>query len=132
MALVAGAEPGGEDASAADVVLEAAHPALSPYLPEAHQAVLAAAINERSPDLVVLENTTAGLDLGAAAAAATGRPFVGYCVELAVEGGEARSVSGIYGGQLHARRQHAASGGVRDQLRRPARRAPGRRARRAG
>ena len=38
----------------------------------------------------------------AAAAAATGRPFVGYCVELAVEGGEARSVSGIYGGQLHA------------------------------
>lgn len=102
VALVAGAEPGGEDASAADVVLEAAHPALSPYLPEAHQAVLAAAINEGSPDLVVLENTTAGLDLGAAVAAATGRPFVGYCVELAVEGGEARSVSGIYGGQLHA------------------------------
>src|SRR5512132_2489311 len=102
VALVAGAEPGGKDASAADVVLEAAHPALSPYLPEAHQAVLAAAINERSPDLVVLENTTAGLDLGAAAAAATGRPFVGYCVELAIEGGEARSVSGIYGGQHHA------------------------------
>jgi electron transfer flavoprotein alpha subunit len=102
VALVAGAEPGGEDASAADVVLEAAHPALSPYLPEAHQAVLEAAINEGSPDLVVLENTTAGLDLGAAVAAARGRPFVGYCVELAVEGGEARSVSGIYGGQLHA------------------------------
>ena len=46
------------------MVLEVSHPALSPYLPEAHQAVLAAAIRERAPDLVVLENTTAGLDLG--------------------------------------------------------------------
>ena len=59
------------------MVLEASHPALSPYLPEAHQAVLAAAIRERSPDLVMLENTTSGYDLAAAAAAATDLPFVG-------------------------------------------------------
>ena len=103
VALVAGGEPTGEEGlAAADVVLEVTHPALSPYLPEAHQAVLAAAIGERTPDLVVLENTTAGFDLGAAAAAATGLPFVGYCVELALQGGEAESVSGIYGGQLQA------------------------------
>ena len=76
----------GKALAAADVVLEASHPALSPYLPEAHQAVLAAAIRERTPDLVVLENTTAGLDLGAGAAAATDLPFVGYCVELALRG----------------------------------------------
>ena len=47
-------------------MLEVSHPALSPYLPEAHQVVLAAAIREREPDLVLLENTTAGLDLAAA------------------------------------------------------------------
>ena len=46
--------------SAADVVLEVTHPALSPYLPEAHQAVLAAAIAERTPEPVLIENTTAG------------------------------------------------------------------------
>ncbi len=103
VALVASGEPtGGEGLSAADVVLEVSHPALSPYLPEAHAAVLVAAIRARTPDLVVLENTTAGLDLGAGAAAATGLPFVGYCVELALQDGEAQSVSGIYGGQLHA------------------------------
>ena len=31
-----------------------------------------------------------------------GLPFVGYCVELALEDGEAQSISGIYGGQLQA------------------------------
>ena len=84
------------------MVLEVSHPALAPYLPEAHQEVLAAAIRERAPDLVLLENTTAGYDLAAGAATATGLPFVGYCVALTVEDGEARSTSGIYGGQLEA------------------------------
>jgi electron transfer flavoprotein alpha subunit len=103
VALVASGEPaGGEGLSAADVVLEVSHPSLSPYLPEAHQAVLAAAIRERSPDLVVLENTTSGYDLAAAAAAATNLPFVGYGVELALQDGEGQAISGIYGGQFHA------------------------------
>ena len=40
VAVVAGAEPIAPGALAeADVVLQATHPALSPYLPEAHQAV---------------------------------------------------------------------------------------------
>jgi electron transfer flavoprotein alpha subunit len=86
----------------ADVVLEVSHPALSPYLPEAHLAALKAAINERNPDVVVLENTTAGLDLAASSAAATDRSFIGYCNELSIDGSEAQSVSGIYAGQLLA------------------------------
>jgi electron transfer flavoprotein alpha subunit len=102
VALVAGVDPSDEGLTEADVVLEVSHPALSPYLPEAHQAVLVAAIRERKPDLVVLENTTAGYDLAAAAAAATELPFVGYCVDLALQDGEVQAVSGIFGGQLHA------------------------------
>jgi electron transfer flavoprotein alpha subunit len=100
--LVARGEPTDEEIPAADVVLEVSHPALSPYIPEAHQAVLVAAIRERTPDVVVLENTTAGLDLGAAAAAAADLPFVGYCVDLALSDSAAQSISGIYGGQLQA------------------------------
>lgn len=105
VALVPGAEPAGADGlTGADVVLEVAHPALSPYLPEAHQAALAAAIEARKPDIVLLENTTAGLDLGAAAASAAGVPFVGFCLAIAIQGaGEARATSAIYGGQLHAK-----------------------------
>lgn len=97
-----GAPTAGEGLEAADVVLEVSHPALANYFPEAHQAVLVAAIKARTPDLVLIENTTAGLDLGAAAAAATGVPFVGYCLALSIDGGEAQAISAIYGGQLEA------------------------------
>jgi electron transfer flavoprotein alpha subunit len=103
VALVASGEPVDADRlNAADVVLEVSHPALSPYLPEAHQAVLAAAIEARGPDVVLVENTTHGYDVAAAAAAVAGLPFVGYCTDLSLEDGEAQSVSGIYGGQLEA------------------------------
>jgi electron transfer flavoprotein alpha subunit len=90
------------DVPGADVVLEVSHPALSPYLPEAHVAVLTAAIEARRPDLVLVENTTSGYDVAAAAAAAAGLPFVGYCLGVTHEGAEASAVSAIYGGQLHA------------------------------
>jgi electron transfer flavoprotein alpha subunit len=102
VALLTGGEPANGALGPADVVLEVAHPALSPYLPEAHQAVLTAAIRERSPAIVLVENTTAGYDLGAAAAAAAGLPFVGSCLDVQVSGGQAEATSAVYGGQLHA------------------------------
>jgi electron transfer flavoprotein alpha subunit len=86
----------------ADVVVEVAHPALTPYLPEAHQAVLTAAVREYAPVVVLVENTTSGYDLGAAAAAATGLPFVGHCLEVTTPEGEAEAVCALYGGQFHA------------------------------
>ena len=99
VALVAGG--GAEKVTSADVVLEASHPSLEEYLPEAHQAVLAAAIKDRNPDLVIVENTTAGYDLGASAAAAAGLPFVGYALGCSVKGSEAEVTCALYGGQLH-------------------------------
>jgi electron transfer flavoprotein alpha subunit len=83
-------------------VLEASHPGLTPYTPEAHRAVVAAAIAQRSPTAVVFENSTGGLDLAAAAAAGASLPFVGYCTEVSVTGAQAEAVSAIYGGQLMA------------------------------
>ncbi len=103
VALVASADGTTADRlPAADVVLSAQHPTLSPYVPEAHQAVLAAAIAARTPDVVVLENTTSGWDLGAASAASAGLPFVGYCQEVSVSAGTAQTSSGVYAGQLLA------------------------------
>jgi electron transfer flavoprotein alpha subunit len=102
IALQAGGEPANGALGPADLVVEVAHAALSPYLPEAHQAVLTAAIREYAPALVLIENTTAGYDLGAAAAAAAGLPFVGFCLGVSLSGGEAEAVSAIYGGQLQA------------------------------
>jgi electron transfer flavoprotein alpha subunit len=105
VALVAGGGPAPDALTGADVVLEVSHPALSEYLPEAHATVLAAAIDARKPDVVLLENTTAGYDLAAAAAAATGLPLVGYCVGLSIDGGKAESSSAVFGGQLLATAQ---------------------------
>jgi electron transfer flavoprotein alpha subunit len=103
VAVVAGAAPADRSAlAAADVVLEATHPSLDPYLPEAHLAVLSAAIRERSPSIVLVENTTAGYDLGAAAAAAAGMPFVGFCLGASRVDDGVESTSGVYGGQLQA------------------------------
>jgi electron transfer flavoprotein alpha subunit len=102
VALVASAEPIAAAPTAADVVLEVTHPALSPYLPQAHAAVLAAAIEARTPDLVVLENSTAGYDLAAAVAAAADLPLVGYCTGLSLHDGHVESTSAVYGGQLVA------------------------------
>jgi electron transfer flavoprotein alpha subunit len=97
-----GGPSNGTALAGADVVLEVTHPALDPYLPEAHQAVLSAAIRERSPDVVLVENATAGYDLAAAAAAAADLPFVGYCLATSLSGGDAESTCAIYGGQLQA------------------------------
>jgi electron transfer flavoprotein alpha subunit len=102
IALVASGEPSADPPAAADVVLEVTHPALSPYLPQAHAAVLAAAIEARKPDLVLLENSTAGYDLAAATAAAADLPLVGYCTALTLQDGQLESTSAVYGGQLLA------------------------------
>jgi electron transfer flavoprotein alpha subunit len=102
VALVASAEPSAATPTAADVVLEVAHPALASYLPEAQAAVLTAAIEARTPDLVVIENTTAGYDLAAAVAAAADLPLVGYCTALSLQDGHVESTSAVYGGQLLA------------------------------
>jgi electron transfer flavoprotein alpha subunit len=103
IALVAGDDaPSAEAIAPADVVLEITHPALAHYTPEAHRAVLVAAVREREPDLVICVNTTAGFDLAPAVAAVTGRPFVGYCVGLTVSDGEVEAASSVYGGALVA------------------------------
>ena len=99
--LLARGEPGAEEApAAADVVLEASRGALA-LSPRGTPGVLAAAIRARAPT-VVLENTTAGLGSPPPPRRShDGASYVG-CVELRLEDGEAQSISGIYGGQLHA------------------------------
>jgi electron transfer flavoprotein alpha subunit len=100
-ALVAG---GGEAAQlgAADTVIRVEHPALSPYVPEAHVAVLADAISQRQPQAVLVGNTSVGIDLAAGAAAATNRPLVSYCVGMEADGGAVIARSQLYGGKIVA------------------------------
>lgn len=94
-------EPAGE-VRAADRVLTVAHPALSPYLPQAHSAVLAAVAAERQPDLVLVGYTSAGLDIASSLATRTSRPLLAYCRTLRLDGGTLHAEAQAYGGKLVA------------------------------
>lgn len=87
---------------AADVVITVEHPKLQDYSAEAYEAVLQAVVAARSPRLVLLATTTAGLDLAPAIAAAADAPLVSYVVDLAAEGDGLVATAQIYGGKLMA------------------------------
>ncbi len=86
----------------ADAVLFVEHPALESFVPEAYVTALAALIAERDPRLVMIANTTVGMDVAGALSARTGRPLVAYCTELEFEGDATVATSQVYGGKLSA------------------------------
>jgi electron transfer flavoprotein alpha subunit len=86
----------------ADAVLYVDDPALAEFNPEAYGRVLAALVKERSPRLVMLGNTSMGMDLGAALSVTTGLPLIAYVNGLAADGGTLVATSQIYGGKIQA------------------------------
>jgi electron transfer flavoprotein alpha subunit len=86
----------------ADTVLTVDHPALADYTPEAWEKALLHIVNERQPRLVLIANTTIGMDLGAGLSAAWGAPLVAYAVRLEADGGDIVATAQVYGGKLLA------------------------------
>lgn len=72
------------------------------YNPEAYESSLIALFEESAPSLVLLSNTTMGMDLGAALAARLNQPMVAYCTALLLDGDAVVATSQIYGGKLAA------------------------------
>jgi electron transfer flavoprotein alpha subunit len=86
----------------ADSVLYVDDPALAEFNPEAYSRVLAALIKERGPRVVMMGNTSVGMDLGAGLSVATGLPLIAYVNGLAADGGTLAATSQIYGGKIQA------------------------------
>jgi len=86
----------------ADAVVYVDDPALAEFNPEAYSRVLAALIQERHPRLVMLGNTSIGMDLGAGLSVTTGLPFIAYVNGLVAEGETLVATSQIYGGKIQA------------------------------
>ena len=101
-ALVAGGGGLAAELGGADKIVRVDHAALSPYVPEAHIALLAEAIRARNPHVVLVGNTSVGIDVAAGAAAATGRPLVSYCLGLEADGAAVVAHSQLYGGKAVA------------------------------
>jgi electron transfer flavoprotein alpha subunit len=90
------------DGLGADVVLSVEDAALERFVPEAYVATLAALLAERDPRLLLIANTTVGMDVAGALSARSGRPLVAYCTGLAFEGEATVATSRLYGGKLQA------------------------------
>jgi electron transfer flavoprotein alpha subunit len=86
----------------ADAVLTVDHPALADYTPEAWEQALLHIVNERQPRLVLIANSTIGMDLGAGLSAAWGAPLVAYTVRLEPDGSDIVATAQVYGGKLLA------------------------------
>jgi electron transfer flavoprotein alpha subunit len=97
-----GASDAAGQITGADTVLTVDHPALTDYMPEAWEKTLLHLVNERQPRLVLIANTTIGMDLGAGLSAAWGAPLVAYTVRLEADGSDIVATAQVYGGKLLA------------------------------
>ncbi|HEY4410870.1 MAG TPA: electron transfer flavoprotein subunit alpha/FixB family protein [Acidimicrobiia bacterium] len=86
----------------ADAVLTVDHPALADYTPEAWEKALHHIVNERQPRLVLIGNSTIGMDLGAGLSATWDAPLVAYTVGLEADGADIVATAQVYGGKLLA------------------------------
>lgn len=86
----------------ADRVLAISHPRLEQFTPGDWTAAAAAAARSAAPDLILLANTSQGMDVAPALAAALDRPLVAYCKHVAVEGGAVVATANILGGKIMA------------------------------
>jgi len=86
----------------ADSVLYVDDPALAQFNPEAYSRALAAVIKDRPPRVVMMGNTSMGMDVGAWVSASTGLPLIAYVNCLNVEGSTLVATSQIYGGKIQA------------------------------
>jgi electron transfer flavoprotein alpha subunit len=86
----------------ADVVLTVSHPKLDAYTPDAHAKAAAHVVAERDPKLVLLANTTKGMDLCGALSVWCRRHLVAYAVDVRAEGDDIVATSQLFAGRLLA------------------------------
>lgn len=75
-------------------------PGVAAYHPETYERAIVHLLDEIQPSLVLMGNTTMGMDLGAAIAARREVPMVAYCTGLDMDGETLVATSQVYGGKL--------------------------------
>jgi electron transfer flavoprotein alpha subunit len=86
----------------ADAVLCMMDPRLADFTPTAYKHALGELVRERAPRLVMIGNTSMGMDLAAGVSALLNLPLIAYCNNLRVEEGKLIATAQIYGGKLLA------------------------------
>ncbi len=86
----------------ADVVLAMMDPRLAEFNPTSYKHALGELARERTPRLVMIGNTSMGMDLAAGVSALLNMPLIAYCNDLRLEDGRIVATAQIYGGKLLA------------------------------
>lgn len=89
--------------SRADVVEVVEHDALAEYNSDSYQKALVPLIKELDPSVVLIGNTSYGLDLAPGLATALGLPLITDVISLTLEPDSLVAVRPIYGGKANAR-----------------------------
>ena len=95
-----GVAPIAEACGAADSVLCVEHDALADFNPEAHAKALAAVFGAREPRIVLVSNTSKGMDLAPDLGLALGVPVVTNAGAVVIEDGKTVATSQLYGGKI--------------------------------
>jgi electron transfer flavoprotein alpha subunit len=95
-----GVMPIAEACGAADSALCVEHDALADFNPEAHAKALAAIFSAREPRIVLVSNTSKGMDLAPDLGFALGVPVVTNAGAVVIEDGKTVATSQLYGGKI--------------------------------
>ncbi len=97
-----GAEGMAANLGAADKVIYVDHASLENFNPEAYAAALSEVVKAKSPGVVLVPNTSMGMDLAASLSVRNDLPLVAYAIDVAIDGGKAVATSQLYGGKVNA------------------------------
>jgi electron transfer flavoprotein alpha subunit len=97
---------------AADAVVTVDDDSLTSYTSEGWERALQAVVDHVSPRLVLLANTTVGLDLAGALSVTWDAPLVAYATDVTADGGAIVATAQVYGGKLLAEAELPGDRGV--------------------
>lgn len=86
----------------ADRVVCATDASFAQFSPMAYKNALAAMVKAHAPRIVLIGNTSMGMDLAAGVSAATEIPLIAYANNVAVQDGTVVATAMVYGGKLFA------------------------------
>ena len=78
------------------------HAQLAEFNPEAYVTALCEVVEQKSPGLVLVPNTSMGMDLAAALSARKNLALVAYAIDVKIDDGKVVATSQLYAGKIYA------------------------------
>lgn len=110
--LGSGMDEAANSLGAADQVLQVDHPNLANFNPEAYVATLSDVLDQVSPRLTLVANTSMGMDIAAALSVRKSIPLAAYAIDVAMEGSDVIATSQLYGGKIYSETVLAGDSGI--------------------